>query len=278
MRRRQFWLGLASLVRPLDLLGIGLYAAAAAFWTGYEYWGLRDLIAYSLGFVLIAAGGYAYNDYRDIRIDAINRPGRPLIRGTIKPRDARLCAIIASWSGVVCLWLVSSMVAAIGLSVAAFLYLYSYWLKGRYGFLGNILLSAALGLCSVSACIQVGRLDQAARLFGVVFGLMLSREVVKDLEDHDGDRAGHRATLATTGQITLGRYTVLAGTGIVFFSGASFVDRSGSDVVLLALGLILAGCVLGWFSGRISLRALKHALKMAMFGFTLMVLIKGALQ
>ncbi|MDI6740426.1 MAG: hypothetical protein QME74_08700 [Candidatus Edwardsbacteria bacterium] len=56
-------------MRPLDLLGICIFAIASVLWTGYENWGLRGLAGFTLGFMFIAAGGYAYNDVHDVRID-----------------------------------------------------------------------------------------------------------------------------------------------------------------------------------------------------------------
>ena len=61
---------------------------------------------FSLSFVLIAAGGYIINDYYDIEIDKINKPGKVIIGNTISTNSAlntywilNICGlIIGFWS------------------------------------------------------------------------------------------------------------------------------------------------------------------------------------
>ena len=58
-------------------------------------------ILLSLSSVLIAAAGYIINDYFDLNIDRINKPGRIVVEKMIKRRWAIIWHWVLSFSGVV---------------------------------------------------------------------------------------------------------------------------------------------------------------------------------
>ncbi len=278
MRQRQYWLGLASLVRPLDLLGIGIFAAASVLWTGYENWGLAGLAGFTFGFMLIAAGGYAYNDACDVRIDRISHPNRPLITGAISRWEALVCAWATTLVGLICLAQIGRITLALGMFTAAFLFLYSWRLKDWSGLVANIALSACLALLPVDAALHGQVKPEIGPLFGTVFGLMLCREVVKDLQDRSGDALAGRRTLATDEREWLAVSTVLAGAVIAIASSLSFASEFPLGMIVLVLDLIVGGTVLGWLNRRLAIADLKHSLKFAMFGFAVVFLVMGMRQ
>ena len=53
-----------------------------------------------MGVVFVAAGGYAINDYFDVRIDAINRPEKQIVTRSISKPTAMLCHQVMTVIGV----------------------------------------------------------------------------------------------------------------------------------------------------------------------------------
>ena len=169
------------------------------------------LILLVLAVVFIAAGGYAINDYFDVRIDAINRPDKLLVTRTLTKQQAMLTHQILTVIGVLCGLAVSYKVrswslALIILFVPGMLWFYSSSYKRQF-FLGNLIVSLVVALAPLSVAIA----DNAylAHLYGDIlqytpltrhiwqwigfislfaFLLTLCREIVKDLQDQEGDR------------------------------------------------------------------------------------------
>jgi geranylgeranylglycerol-phosphate geranylgeranyltransferase len=80
---------------------------------------------------------------------------------------------------------------------AALLWAYSAHLKRR-PFVGNLAVALILGLALLYGGLAVGGAAGAAVGAAFAFLTTLAREIVKDVEDLDGDRLGGARTLATT--------------------------------------------------------------------------------
>lgn len=169
--------------------------------------------------VLIAAGGNAINDYFDIAADRVNRPGRVVVGGAVDRRSALLVHVVLSLLGVFAGIYVSFVLrrAAFMLlfvSVPVLLWFYSTHFK-RQILVGNILVAllvALTGYVVVSADYaaldrqpggpDTGGGDLSTLWYEVcaycIFAFLsnLGREVIKDMEDADGDRSSGCHTLA----------------------------------------------------------------------------------
>ena len=187
-----------SLVEPLTLKGIG---------TSFLQIHLILLITAS---VLIAAAGYIINDYFDLNIDQVNKPGRMIIGKVIKRRWAIAWHILLSLAGLIISFYISYQLHSywLGLSNLACIFLlfgYSITLKKKL-LLGNILISVLTAwvivvafLCYYQSLYCNGcyatNPDSLFRRFikisflyaGFAFVISLIREVVKDMEDREGD-------------------------------------------------------------------------------------------
>ena len=75
-----------------------------------------------LSTVCIAAAGYIINDYYDVKIDAINKPGRLLVGRLIRRRRAMFAHLILSGAGVLMGLLLSIPVALINLGAVLLLW------------------------------------------------------------------------------------------------------------------------------------------------------------
>ncbi len=178
---------------------------------------------YSLGYfflivvssVMIAAAGYIINDYFDLQIDSINKPSRVVIDKILKRRWAIVWHFVLSSAGVllsiVFSWKTGNWIIAIGNTLCVFLlWFYSTTFKKKL-LVGNIIISALTGWVILVLYFAYTYSNNASPLFiegwenhnygfnagklykftalyaGFAFIVSLIREVVKDLEDMEGD-------------------------------------------------------------------------------------------
>ena len=159
--------------------------------------------------VLIAAAGYIINDYFDLDIDQINKPEKVVVSSVISRRWVIFWHMVLSMLGVYCTMFALNFSAYWHLILAnmcsvIFLWVYSTSLKKQL-LIGNLLISLltawVIGILYFSKYPLNGfpnsnySFSQNASFFrlsilytGFAFVISLIREVVKDLEDIEGDR------------------------------------------------------------------------------------------
>ncbi len=151
---------------------------------------------------LIAAAGYAINDYYDIDIDLVNKPWRPLPSGRLDAETVYMFSLALFVAGTMLAAILSGIVSGLyaGL-VSILLYYYSKSLK-RKGFIGNIVVafnSASTilygGLVIAERHGLFNGLWTVAIPFTYAFLLVLGREIVKGIEDYYGDLKGGAKTI-----------------------------------------------------------------------------------
>ena len=165
----------------------------------------RFLVASS---VLIAAAGYIINDYFDLNIDQVNKPGSIIIQKIIKRRWAIFWHLGLSLTGLlstlyVCRLTGNWLIAPLNLLCVLLLWFYSTTFKKKF-LIGNVIIAlltawtvlviymSDLDLISLTrdtAYRQVlNKIFKSAMLYGgFAFIISLIREVVKDMEDIAGD-------------------------------------------------------------------------------------------
>lgn len=146
--------------------------------------------------VLITAAGNAINDFFDAKIDAINRPNRPIPSGVVSRRAVRGFAVTLFLAGIMLSFFTNSLCIGITILNSVILIAYSAKLKSTPLF-GNI----AVAYLSASIFLFGGSLngwDGLIRIIpiaAITFFAMLSRELLKDAEDVEGDMAGGADTV-----------------------------------------------------------------------------------
>ena len=221
-----------DLTRPGNAMSAGLLTFTGAFVAG----GVTDVpVAVAAAVVATIAatgGGNAINDYFDREIDAINRPDRPIPRGDITARGALWYSL--ALFAVATAAALTLPPAAIAIAVFNFLALVAYTelFKGLPG-VGNALVGYLTGSTFLFGGAAVGDPLGAVVLFGLAAVATLTREIVKDIEDIDGDRQEGLRTLP----IVLGERTALliggAAMGLaVVASGWPYVDGEFGAVYL----------------------------------------------
>jgi 4-hydroxybenzoate polyprenyltransferase len=166
-----------------------------------------------LGFssLLIAAAGNIINDYFDLNIDEINKPGKKIIDKLIKRRWAIVMHIVFSVFAILIGFYIDAQTPVFWLGLSntiCVLLLFSYSISLKKKLLaGNVLISLLTAwvivvcfLCYYRSfyCVncdadiwqaQLSRFIRISILYaGFAFVISLIREVVKDMEDMEGDK------------------------------------------------------------------------------------------
>ena len=191
-------LGYVELARPLN----GIIAFISA-WLGGMFasaGGLENLADIRLWLVSVSAlillsAGNAINDYCDYDIDCINRVSRPLPSGRIRKRDALIFALCLIALGIGLGACINVYALGIAMLVSTAVVTYAFWLK-RAPFIGNLVVSGLTGLTFIAGGVAIESVE--GTLVPAVFAFLftLPREIVKDLEDTEGDLKNGVRTLA----------------------------------------------------------------------------------
>lgn len=185
--------GLFLITRPVNVLIAGLSITVAGYLCGIGQAGGALAAAAAAG-MLITAAANAINDYFDIEIDRINKPQRPLPAGTLSRREAVALVILAFAAALACAALIGPQALLISTGSGLLLYWYSARLK-RTVLWGNLTVSLVTGLAFLFGGIAVGRIEAALVPALFAFFVNLGREIIKDMEDTEGDRAMQARTL-----------------------------------------------------------------------------------
>jgi 4-hydroxybenzoate polyprenyltransferase len=163
-----------------------------------------DFIILSLSILFITAGGYIINDLYDIEADTINKPLKVYISKSISKKNAWFIYLLSSTLGVslgIYLSVIknSDFLSFYFIGTTLLLFLYSVLLKKQV-FIGNLCISLLVALPIYllykfdSNSKTISNILQYFFLSTVVFYYMffaflttMIREIIKDIEDIDGD-------------------------------------------------------------------------------------------
>lgn len=148
------------------------------------------------------AAGNVINDYFDYKIDLINKPERPIPSGRISLENGRNYGYLLFAAGTMCGFLISSITNnwipfGIVLFADVVLYLYAYTLKTT-PLLGNLTVGFMTGFGFVFGGFSINNpsIIMTSLFLGFfAFVMTTAREIVKDIEDIEGDKADCAKTL-----------------------------------------------------------------------------------
>lgn len=141
---------------------------------------------------LVCAGGNVFNDLKDIELDRIAHPRRVLASGELTSFFAFRFGLSLVVAAFILALLVSFQVAAVVAATIVLLGFYNYQLK-RLPLIGNM----AVAVCAGATFIAGGLASSVSEAFALPGPLIpasfavivhLMREMVKDVEDLEGDR------------------------------------------------------------------------------------------
>ena len=170
-----------------------------------------SLLLLSLSSVLIAAAGYIINDYFDLNIDRVNKPDKLVVEKIIKRRWAIIWHWALSFIGICIGFYIAFkeghwLIALANIACVILLWFYSTTFKKKL-LIGNVIISLLTSWVilvffvyladhvskisfgsSVLYEFNVSKLFKLSVLYaGFAFIISLVREVIKDLEDMEGD-------------------------------------------------------------------------------------------
>jgi geranylgeranylglycerol-phosphate geranylgeranyltransferase len=241
-----------ELARPLN--GIIAFISAwlgAVFASQGSMENLLDtrVLLVSVSALLLLSAGNAINDYCDYNIDRINRPRRPLPSGRIQRPHALIFAIVLIVTGIWLGTLINRNATGIAILVSVALVGYAFWLK-RAPFVGNLIVSGLTSLTFISGGVAINSVQ--GTLVPAIFAFLFTtaREIIKDIEDIEGDLKNSVKTLAILNpRLAVGTALSFMGLVILFspvpylFGWYSwhylFVVALGVDLVLIGLAIRL---------------------------------------
>jgi 4-hydroxybenzoate polyprenyltransferase len=207
-----------NLIRYKNLLLIILlqvlikYALFASFGVSVTL-SLFEFMLLVLATICIAAAGNVINDVYDVETDLVNKPHKVIVGNSISEKTALNLFIILNVIGVGIGFYLSNRIgrsgfAALFIIISVLLYIYATYLKQTV-LIGNIIVSVLVamsiiivGLFDLLPAITPQNQQTQLAIFKIVFNyavfafmINLLREIIKDIEDIDGDSKTEIKTL-----------------------------------------------------------------------------------
>jgi 4-hydroxybenzoate polyprenyltransferase len=235
-----FW----KIIRIPNLIIVALAQLMTAYFLiGNAPWGvpvLQDpnLYLIILSTVLLTASGYMINDYYDVKIDYVNRPQEVVVGKGMRRRVVMILHTIFNFTGIGIGFLVSPRIAVINFFAAFVLWLYSNTLK-RMPFIGNLTVALLGGM----AIWIIGYYYQTTKLYVLTYAIFaffinLIREIIKDIEDRQGDRKHGCRTLPIVIGFRATKKVIFAIAGMFVLSIIVVTYRVGSDLLYIYFGVL----------------------------------------
>ena len=244
-----------ALTRPGNAILTSIAVIAGAFIAkGPEY--ILDfqteIVICCISAMMLVGGGNALNDYNDRKSDKKNHPERPIPSGKISAENALNFAQILLGLGLTILFLAPNKIDKLDLMpfVIALLGIitliaYENGLKAA-GIAGNIAVGLMSGAVFLYAGMAVNDPGPTIWMFGLAILATITREIVKDIQDLEGDK--DRFTLpAKIGigvSLNLATLILLVAIGLSYTAMGQFENMAWNAYVggiTLANGIMLFG-------------------------------------
>lgn len=239
----------------------------------------------------------ALNDILDIEIDKLNQPTRPLPSGRISLNNAKMVTVALMFISLSCLvyaGYISSTIQggfenwapSILIWILAIFLLTNYESSSNYslklkdrGLPGNFAISISIGMVILFGAAGVFNPTQprVISLFFIGFSYNLAREIVKDIEDMDGDEG--RNTLAMRIGVEKTRvlaWAILLLTMVAILTPFALEIFPPNHLLLLIPGLMTIFLVkrkLAYAEDRNAQKLIKRSLQLTLLGFIISSLI-----
>ncbi len=135
---------------------------------------------------LVTGAGNIINDVSDMETDRVNHPDRPLVTGAISKNNALYGAAIIFIMAVILSIFISVYISAIVAIAELLLISYEFKTK-KLGLVGNFTISLLIGMIFLYGGFITGEIIKMILLFLLAFFSNFSREIMKDIEDINGD-------------------------------------------------------------------------------------------
>ena len=195
-----------------------------------------EILIASISAMMLVGGGNALNDYNDRESDKKNHPKRPIPAGLISAENTLLYSQVLLAGGllVVLFGLANKLPFIIALVGTITLISYENQLKAL-GMSGNIAVGFMSGAVFLFAGMVVNDPGPTLWMFGLAFLATISREIIKDIQDLEGDK--DRFTLPA--RIGISNSLIVA--GIILITAVSLSYTAAPQFDGMALNAYLIG-------------------------------------
>lgn len=193
----RFFSSVIKISRPINFVITFLSVLVAGFIAAGKIDFTFILVSAALAAAFSSAAGNIINDYYDVEIDKINRPDRAIPSNSLSRQNAlSLYFIFLAISLIPAIYL--PLQASVILICSAYIiFMYSFRLK-KIPLYGNIVVAFMTGFAFIFGAASVGNMKAGIIPAGFAFLINLMREIVKDMEDIEGD---HKSLIKTYPQI-----------------------------------------------------------------------------
>jgi geranylgeranylglycerol-phosphate geranylgeranyltransferase len=188
------FLSIVKLMRPINVVIAGFSVLIAASLSAH-FQITPTLVFAILSASLITGAANIVNDIYDIEIDKINQPQRVLPSGKLSLKNAWSAYFVVNIFALVLLMGHNGFLLFIAIFSILLLYFYSAYFK-RTILAGNFVVSLMAGLAFVFGAVAIG--DWSVGVVPAIFAFLfhLGREILKDLQDVQGDLSKGAVTFA----------------------------------------------------------------------------------
>jgi geranylgeranylglycerol-phosphate geranylgeranyltransferase len=174
------------LIRPVNFAITFITVIVAAAISYISVYPVGKVMLAALTASLTLSAGNIINDIFDIEIDLVSHPERPLITGVISVKDAYILYITIQVISLLLSFFISEANFLINILAAWVLFFYSWEIK-KIVLLKNIIVSGLTGLVFIYGGAAAGSYKYAIVPALFAFLINMTREIVKDMEDVEGD-------------------------------------------------------------------------------------------
>ncbi len=213
-----------KIIRIHNALIAGI-AVLIGFWLSRSDLSTLSLLFLFTSAFLATSFGNVINDIKDVTSDKISHPNRPLPKKEMTVTTAWIfCAILLILS------LIFSFSISFTHGIATFLPLivliiYSFYLKGT-PLIGNFIVASLVAYSILFGAINASGFSTLLIPAALAFLLNFSREIIKDIQDEEGDRA---ASLSTSANLSPMFLHILIYICTIFYLGLLFLPALKGD-------------------------------------------------
>jgi 4-hydroxybenzoate polyprenyltransferase len=175
-----------KITRPVNVIITFIVVVVAIFISQKEVTNTIFIILASISASLTAAAGNIINDILDLETDKISHPDRALVVDKLSKKEAWFYYLILNCASIIIAASLNSFLLIIVISVILLLFLYSVYLK-RLPLIGNFTIAIITGLTFIYGGFAVN--NPTAAIVPALFAFLINliREIVKDIQDIEGD-------------------------------------------------------------------------------------------
>ena len=175
-----------KIARPINIIITFLVVVVSILISQKEQTELTTIILVSLAAALTAAAGNIINDIYDVESDKISHPDRVLVLGDLTKNEAWYEYLFFNFSSLLIAAYLSPILLIIIIITIGLLFIYSSYLK-RLPLIGNFVIALITSLAFIYGGIAADNVQAAVIPAIFAFLINLIREIVKDIQDIEGD-------------------------------------------------------------------------------------------